>query len=128
MTKDTRDYFTADTAQKLFSKHTGYDFHTTVPGQLLARMGVRKLGYKEDGRAAYDVQHWRALWHSMFKLALNRHRYGHGPDPVECVPPEPPQETEKLLNKQPIIDYASQWKHAEADADSQDIYLAESNS
>ena len=119
------DYFTADTAQKLFSEHTGYDFHTTVPGQLLDRMGVRKLGYKEDGRAAYDVQHWRALWHSMFKLALNRRRYGHGPDPVECVPPELPHETEKLLKKRSVIDYTSQWKRPEADGDSHETNLTE---
>lgn len=100
-----KHYFTADTAQKLFKERTGYEFNTTVPGQLLARVGAKKIGFKKDGRAAYDAHHWEALWKSMLDLADKRHSFGQGPEPVICNAPELPQETEVLLKTKPFIDF-----------------------
>lgn len=105
---ELESYFTADAAQKLFLKHCGYHFHTTVPGQILARMSATKLGYAEDGRAAYDARYWSKLWKGMFALALNRHGYGQGPHPLCCEMPIPPLEFGPLRPKRIYVDYANQ--------------------
>lgn len=100
-----KNYFTADTAQKQFKEKTGYEFNTTVPGQLLTRVGAKKIGFKKDGRAADDAHHWESLWKSMLSLAVKRHGYGYGPEPVMCDAPLLPLETEVLLKTKPFVDF-----------------------
>jgi hypothetical protein len=99
------NYFTANTAQELFLEHAGYEFHNTVPGQLLARAGVKNIGYKADGRAAYEVHHWDKLWIEMYDLAARRSSFGQGRKPIKCDAPELPSEVEPLFDARPGIDF-----------------------
>jgi hypothetical protein len=96
------NYFTADTAQKLFKEFAGYDFNKTVPGQLLKRIGANKIGFTKDGKTAYEARHWDAVWNEMFKLATKRNSFGNGPKPNRTSPPSLPIQPEHLLKKNPI--------------------------
>lgn len=82
--------FSAADAAFTFKQHTAVDFHHTVPGQLLARRGVRKCGVDAQGRAMYSRDAWRFLWDDMVYLAKRRARFGEIPAPSslpEKVPP-----------------------------------------
>jgi hypothetical protein len=63
--------FTSSEASHLFERHTGFLFHPTVPGQLMARLRIEKKD--PDARpATYDAKHWTVLWGEMMSLAMNR--------------------------------------------------------
>lgn len=79
--------FTSKQAVDLFKQHTGFEFHPTVPGQLLARCGVKKLPTNSKP-ARFSSEHWPLAWEQMFYLALRRCRFR--PDlqpPRKCFAP-----------------------------------------
>jgi len=66
--------FTSQQAATLFREHTGFDFHPTVPGTLLARSGILKLP-STSRPSTYAATHWPVVWDLMFDLAHQRCRY-----------------------------------------------------
>lgn len=80
--------FTASQAIALFRQHTGYEFHPTVPGQLLARRQISKSGQNAKRQATYDARHWPQLWGDMLALAIDRCRYDKTvTPPANCPAP-----------------------------------------
>lgn len=92
MTHEIEADFTAATAQQLFESVTGYHFETTVPGQLLARRGVRKIRVNKQRQALYSSRHWPALWCDMLALAHKRCGFDGTEPPMPCPPPDLPVE------------------------------------
>lgn len=66
--------FTSQQAVDLFKEHTGFEFHPTVPGTLLARSGIQKIP-SASRPSAYDAKHWALVWDLMIDLAHQRCRY-----------------------------------------------------
>lgn len=84
--------FSAVQAVASFKKFTGYDFHPTVPGQLLARRNIKKLDHSGlKSLRLYDKKYWKLAWEAMVALAEDRARYpGQPPRPHACICPEMP--------------------------------------
>jgi hypothetical protein len=71
---ELQNTFTSQDAVALFKEHTGFEFHPTVPGQLLARCGVEKIPSKSKP-SRFDATNWTLVWEEMFHLALRRCRF-----------------------------------------------------
>jgi hypothetical protein len=79
--------FTSQQAVALFREHTGFEFHPTVPGTLLARVGIQKLP-STSRPSMYDVKHWPLVWDLMIDLAQQRCRYDRELRwPRNCIAP-----------------------------------------
>lgn len=72
--KFMKSTFTSMEAAMLFRYYTGFDFHPTVPGQLLARKRIYKLP-TGSRPGEYHIEAWRLLWADMLELALRRCKY-----------------------------------------------------
>jgi len=82
--------FTSQQAAVLFSEHTGFEFHSSVPGTLLARSGIQKISSKSRP-SSYDAKHWLLVWDLMIDLAHQRCRYDRELRwPRACVVPALP--------------------------------------
>lgn len=85
MSKFTEEYilrnqrnfaFTCQDIVVKFYELAGFKFEPTVPGQLLARSGLKKMGMHTSSRKAiYNGVHWTNLWFEMFALANTRYAY-----------------------------------------------------
>lgn len=117
--------FTSQQAVTLFQEHTGFEFHPTVPGTLLARSGIHKTPSKSRP-STYDAQHWPLVWDLMIDLAHDRCRYDRAlQQPRMCVapalflaspltmPPEParPRETAVTATQSPPKRTKPEMKH-----------------
>jgi hypothetical protein len=101
-----KDFFTADDATKQFSIHANFELNNTVPGQLLARKGVKRIGYLINGQSAYSCEYWETVWKDMYDLAKNRCKFDSTmTPPLKCKPPIPPNNESELYETKPYIDY-----------------------
>ena len=66
--------FTSQQAAILFLEHTGFEFHPTVPGTLMARSGIEKIP-STSRPSTYAATHWPVVWDLMIDLAHQRCRY-----------------------------------------------------
>jgi len=81
--------FTSHQAAALFQEHTGFKFHSTVPGTLLSRSGVKKIP-STSRPAIYDSKHWSLVWDLMIDLANQRCKYDRELKwPRNCTAPAP---------------------------------------
>jgi hypothetical protein len=85
--------FTSQQAAILFSEHTGFEFHSSVPGTLLARSGIQKI--PSTARPfVYDAKNWALVWELMMDLAYERCRYDRALQrPRTCAVPSLPLAT-----------------------------------
>lgn len=68
---DVTNTFSSIEAAALFERYTGFVFHSSVPGTLLARRGIVKLPI--SGRPSrFDASNWRVVWDDMLALAQRR--------------------------------------------------------
>jgi hypothetical protein len=82
--------FTSQDAVSLFKEHTGFEFHPTVPGQLLARCGIEKIP-STSKPSRFDAKNWALVWEEMFYLALRRCRFDQALQaPRKCFAPPLP--------------------------------------
>lgn len=89
--------FTSQDAVALFKELTGFEFHPTVPGQLLARCGIMKIASKSKP-SRFDAEHWDLVWQEMFLLALRRCKFDRSlQPPTKCFAPMLPQSKETKL-------------------------------
>ena len=102
--------FTSQDAVALFKEHTGFEFHPTVPGQLLARCGIRKID-STSKPSRFDAKNWRLVWEEMIELALRRCKFDRRlQPPIKCLPPTLPQvrDPQPVLEKQYVTPVRSQ--------------------
>ncbi len=79
--------FTSKQLVALFREHTGFEFHSAVPGTLLARAGIQKIP-STSRPVKYDAQHWALAWDLMIDLANQRCRYDRElKRPRNCIAP-----------------------------------------
>ena len=89
--------FTSQDAVALFKEHTGFEFHPTVQGQLLAGCGIMKIPSKSKP-SRFDAEHWDLIWQEMFLLALRRCKFDRSlQPPTKCFAPMLPQSKETKL-------------------------------
>lgn len=82
--------FTSHQAATLFREHTGFEFHSSVPGTLLARSEIQKIP-STLRPSIYDAKHWSLVWDLMIDLAHERCRYDRELKwPRSCVAPALP--------------------------------------
>ncbi len=81
--------FTGSGAVELFREATGFEFHPTVPGQLLVRRGIKKLNAPKFKQGLYESKHWPQLWLDMLALASRRCSYDATLAPPRDVEPPP---------------------------------------
>ena len=82
--------FTSQQAAVLFSEHTGFEFHSSVPGTLLARSGIQKIP-STSRPFVYDAKNWALVWELMMDLAHDRCRWNRALQrPRTCAVPSLP--------------------------------------
>jgi hypothetical protein len=82
--------FTSQQAAALFQEHTGFEFHSTVPGTLLARSGIQKIA-STSRPSRYNAKHLPLVWDLMIDLAHQRCRYDRELQrPKNCIAPALP--------------------------------------
>jgi hypothetical protein len=98
--------FTSQDAVALFKEHTCFEFHPTVPGQLLARCGIINIPSKSKP-SRFDAEQWDLVWQEMFLLALRRCKFDRSlQPPTKCFAPMLPQsqETNLAVQEKEILD------------------------